>query len=55
VHEEQVESKKKRLDLVHPWRANSRESWSVLENIWNCKLESQVFRPKELIPWQVAL
>jgi hypothetical protein len=30
VHEEQVERKKASLDLVQPWRENSRECWSIL-------------------------
>jgi hypothetical protein len=27
----QVERKKESLELVHPWRENSRACWSVLE------------------------
>jgi hypothetical protein len=41
VHEEQVERKKESLELVHPWRENSRAS-RVLEHIWSWKLKSQV-------------
>jgi hypothetical protein len=47
VHEEQVERKKESLELVQPWRVNSRASWSVLEHIWSWKLKSQVVRPEE--------
>jgi hypothetical protein len=30
VHEEQVESNKESLDLVHPWRVNVGACWSVI-------------------------
>jgi hypothetical protein len=33
VHEERVERNKESLELVQPWRENSREIWSVLEHI----------------------
>jgi hypothetical protein len=39
VHEEKVESKKEILEMVHPWRVNFRESWSVLEHIWSWNLK----------------
>jgi hypothetical protein len=29
VHEEKVERKKESLELVHPWRVNSRACWSI--------------------------
>ena len=30
VHEQQVERKKESLELVQPWRENSRASWSII-------------------------
>jgi hypothetical protein len=33
VHEEQGERKEESLDMVKPWRINSRESWTILECI----------------------
>jgi hypothetical protein len=47
VHEEQVERKKESLELVQPWRENSRASWRILEHIWCLKLNNQVVRPEE--------
>jgi len=33
VHEEKVERNKEILELVQPWRENSRAIWSVSEHI----------------------
>jgi hypothetical protein len=38
-NEDQVERRKESLDLVHPWRVNYSEIWSVLEHICSCKLK----------------
>jgi hypothetical protein len=35
VHEEQVERKKESLELVHPWRENSRACWSIFGAFWS--------------------
>jgi hypothetical protein len=47
VHEEQVERKKESLELVQPWRENSRASWSIFGAYLELKLKSQVVRPEE--------
>jgi hypothetical protein len=35
VHEEQVERKKESLELVQPWRENSRACWSIFGAFWS--------------------
>jgi hypothetical protein len=35
VHEQQIESKKESLELVQPWRENSRACWNVFGAHWS--------------------
>jgi hypothetical protein len=35
VHEQQVERKKESLELVQPWRVNSRACWSIFGAFWS--------------------
>jgi hypothetical protein len=35
VHEEKLEGKKESLEPVNPWRANSRECWSIFGVNWS--------------------
>jgi hypothetical protein len=47
VHEEKVEDTKESLELVYPWRANSRANWNISGVFWSWKLKNQVVRPEE--------